>query len=88
MLLNLYCRNKIVIAGADCDNAPFLSVCFLRTLELGSYGKIFSSLKSKMFLVCVIAEKGGRECSLGREQCVCKCMCLCGNRPTVIFKKI
>lgn len=75
MLLNEYYRKEVVIADTDCDNAAkgalLLSVCFLRALEVGSYGKILSSLKSKMLLVCVIAEEGDRECSLGREQCVC-----------------
>lgn len=76
MLLSAYCRNEIVTADADCDNAAkraqFLSVCFCRALEtgMGSYGKILSSLKSKMLPVWVIAKKGDRECSLGREQCV------------------
>lgn len=88
----VFSRNEIVIADTDCDNAangaPLLSVCFLRALEMGSYGKILSSLKSKMLLVCVIAEKGDREYSLDREQCVCVSECAYDNMPIVIFKKI
>lgn len=91
--VSAYCRKEIVIADTDGDNAakwaPFLSVCFLRALETGSYGKILSSLKSKMLLVCTIAEKGDRECSLGREQCVGVCACvymiIC---PLWFFKKM
>jgi len=30
-----------------------------------------------MLLTCVIAEEGDRECSLGREQCVCVSACAC-----------
>lgn len=44
---------------------------------MGGYGKILSSLKSKELLMCATAEKGDRECSLGREQCACVSACAC-----------
>lgn len=69
------------IADTGCDNAAkwaaFLSVCFLRALETGGYGKILSSLKSKELPMRATAEKGDRECSLAREQCACVSACAC-----------